>query len=50
MHQMKRLMHMMENYIVADSFTYVFPDAYNELQLSMVHKAARMVYRQVPYH
>lgn len=47
MHQMKRLMHMMENYIVADSFTYVFPDAYNELQLSMVHKAARMVYRQV---
>lgn len=47
MYQMKRLMHMMENYIVADSFTYVFPDAYNELQLSMVHKAARMVYRQV---
>lgn len=47
MHQMKRLMYMMEDYIVADSFTYVFPDAYNELQLSMVHKAARMVYRQV---
>lgn len=47
MDQMKRLMHMMENYIVADSFTYAFPDAYNELQLSMVHKAARMVYRKV---
>ena len=47
MEQMKRLVHMMENYIVADSFTYVFPDAYNELQLSMVHKAARMVYRRV---
>lgn len=47
MEQMKRLMHMMENYIVTESFTYVFPDAYNELQLSMVHKAARMVYRKV---
>ena len=47
MEQMKRLVHMMENYIVTDSFTYVFPDAYNELQLSMVHKAARMVYRKV---
>lgn len=47
MEQMKRLVRMMENYIVADSFTYVFPDAYNELQLSMVHKAARMVYREV---
>ena len=47
MEQMKRLVHMMENYIVTDSFTYVFPDAYNELQLSMVHKAARMAYRRV---
>mgnify|MGYP005760861407 CR=1 FL=1 len=47
MEQMKRLLHMIENYIVTDSFTYVFPDAYNELQLSMVHKAARMVYRRV---
>jgi len=47
MEQMKRLAHMMENYIIADTFTYVFPDAYNELQLSMVHKAARMVYRSI---
>ena len=47
MEQMKRLVHMMENYIVTESFTYVFPDAYNELQLSMAHKAARMVYRRV---
>lgn len=47
MEQMKRLVHMMENYIVTDSFTYVFPDAYNELQLSMVHKAAKMVYGNV---
>lgn len=47
MEQMKRLVHMMENYIVTDSFTYLFPDAYNELQLSMIHKAAKMVYRRV---
>ena len=47
MEQMKRLVHMMENYIITDTFTYVFPDAYNELQLSMVHKATRMVYRRV---
>lgn len=47
MEQMKRLMHMMENYIISDELTYFFPDAYNELQLSIVHKAARMVYRKV---
>ncbi|MFR7418641.1 DUF2357 domain-containing protein [uncultured Megasphaera sp.] len=47
MEQMKRLMHMLENYIKTDLFTYVFPDAYNELQLSMVHKAAKMVYRRI---
>lgn len=46
MDQMTMLMHMMENYIMTDNFIYVFPDAYNELQLSMVHKAARMVYRK----
>ena len=47
MEQMKRLVYMMENYISTNSFTYIFPDAYNELQLSMIHKAARMVYRKV---
>jgi len=47
MEQMKRLMHMMENYILTDNFTYTFPDAYNEFQLSMVHKASRMAFRKV---
>lgn len=47
MEQMKRLVYMMESYIETNSFTYVFPDAYNELQISMIHKVVRMVYRRV---
>lgn len=47
MDQMKRLMYMMQSYIITDTFTYVSPDVYNELQLSMIHKAARMVYHKV---
>ncbi|WP_300276163.1 DUF2357 domain-containing protein [Peptacetobacter sp.] len=45
--KMKRLMYMMGDYIETDLFTYIFPDAYNELQLSMIHKAAKMVYHKV---
>jgi len=45
--QAKNLIYMLENYIETDSFTYVFPDAYNDLQLSMIHKIARMVFRNV---
>ena len=45
--QAKNLIYMLENYIETDSFTYVFPDAYNDLQLSMIHKVARMVFRDV---
>ena len=45
--QIKNLIYMLENYIKTDTFTYVFPDAYNELQLSMIHKVARMVFRDV---
>ncbi len=45
--QMQRLMHMMESYISAGKFSYVFPDAYNEFQLSKIYKAARMAYRNV---
>ncbi|WP_276948359.1 DUF2357 domain-containing protein [Acetatifactor muris] len=47
MEQMKRLLHMMENYISTENFTFVFPDAFHAFQLSMVHKAARMAYRKV---
>ena len=45
--QLQRLMHMMEEYISAKHFSYVFPDAYNEFQLSKIYKAARMAYRDV---
>lgn len=45
--QLQRLMHMMEEYISAMQFSYVFPDAYNEFQLSKIYKAARMAYRNV---
>ena len=45
--QLQRLMHMMEEYISAKQFSYVFPDAYNEFQLSKIYKAARMAYRNV---
>lgn len=45
--QLQRLMHMMEGYISAKYFSYVFPDAYNEFQLSKIYKAARMAYRNV---
>ena len=45
--QLQRLMHMMEGYISAKSFSYVYPDAYNEFQLSKIYKAARMAYRNV---
>ena len=45
--QLQRLMHMIEGYISAKHFSYVFPDAYNEFQLSKIYKAARMAYRNV---
>lgn len=45
--QLQRLMHMVEEYISAKQFSYVFPDAYNEFQLSKIYKAARMAYRNV---
>lgn len=45
--QLQRLMHMMEGYISTKQFSYVFPDAYNEFQLSKIYKAARMAYRYV---
>lgn len=45
--QMSRLFHLLEQYIVANKFTFVFPDIYNEFQLSLVHKAARLVFHEV---
>lgn len=45
--QLGQLMHLLEEQIVTNDFTYVFPDAFDEFQLSLVHKAARMAYRRV---
>ena len=45
--QLGQLMHLLEEQVVTNDFTYVFPDAFDEFQLSLVHKAARMAYRRV---
>ena len=45
--QMSKLMHMMEEYIITNKLVFVFPDIYNEFQLSLIHKAARMAYSEV---
>lgn len=47
--QMSRLFHLLEQYIVTNKFTFVFPDIYNEFQLSLVHKAARLVFHEVRF-
>lgn len=45
--QMASLMHLMEKYIITNNITFIFPDIYNEFQLSLLHKAARMAYKNV---
>lgn len=45
--QMSKLMHLLEHYVTAQKFTFLFPDIYNEFQLSLVHKAARLVFHEV---
>lgn len=45
--QMSKLFHLLEEYITANDFTFLFPDIYDEFQLSQVHKAARLVYHNV---
>lgn len=45
--QLGQLMHLLEDQVVTNDFTFVFPDAFDEFQLSLVHKAARMAYRNV---
>lgn len=47
LYQLGQLMHLLEEQIVTNDFTYVFPDAFDEFQLSLLHKAARMAYRKV---
>ena len=45
--QMKRLILMLEKNFLTDHMTFLFPDVFDEFQLSMVHKAARLAYRKV---
>lgn len=45
--QMTRLMHLLERYVSAQEFTFLFPDIYNEFQLSLVYKAARLIFHEV---
>jgi len=45
--QMSKLIHLLGRYILANTFTFMFPDIYNEFELSLIHKAARLVYHNV---
>lgn len=45
--QMIKLMHLLEQYVSAQKFIFLFPDIYNEFQLSLVYKAARLIFREV---
>ena len=45
--QMTKLMHLLERYVSAQKFTFLFPDLYNEFQLSLVYKAARLIFHEV---
>ncbi len=45
--QMSKLMHLLERYVLCQKFVFLFPDIYNEFQLSLVHKAARLVFHEV---
>ncbi|MDM8209623.1 DUF2357 domain-containing protein [Mediterraneibacter glycyrrhizinilyticus] len=46
-YQMTKLIHLLERYVSAQKFTFLFPDIYNEFQLSLVYKAARLVFHEV---
>ncbi len=45
--QLGQLLHLLEEQVVTNNFTFVFPDAFDEFQLSLVYKAAHMAYRKV---
>lgn len=45
--QMSKLMHLLERYVLSQKFVFLFPDIYNEFQLSLVHKAARLAFHEV---
>lgn len=41
--QMSKLIRLLDKYFVANELTFIFPDIYNEFQLSLVHKSARLI-------
>lgn len=41
--QMNKLIRLLDNYFSTNELTFVFPDIYNEFQLSLVHKSARLI-------
>ena len=45
--QMTKLLHLLERYVSAQKFTFLFPDIYNDFQLSLVYKAARLIFHDV---
>ena len=45
--QMTKLMHLLERYVSTQKFTFLFPDIYNEFQLSLVYKAAKLIFHEV---
>ncbi len=45
--QLVDLARLLGDYIIARQLTFLFPDAYNEFQLSMVHKALRLAFQKV---
>ncbi|WP_406042444.1 DUF2357 domain-containing protein [Succinimonas sp.] len=45
--QLADLARLLGDYIIARQLTFLFPDAYNEFQLSMVHKALRLAFQRV---
>lgn len=45
--QIDKLIRLLAKYVPAKEFTYVFPDIYNDFQLSPVHKSLIVAYRDV---
>ena len=41
--QMNKLIRLLDNYFSTNELTFVFPDIYNEFQLSLVHKSSRLI-------
>ena len=47
LHRLSRLTHLLEKYLDTRNLTFLYPDAYTNLQLSLLYKAVRMAYPEV---